>query len=152
MPNDANLSLLQATIASFRYWVPAVSDVARVAENEIDGVWRMAVTPLQAGACPFGVMLSRDGTFALTVNGVAYPEEPAETLDMFLPLAEAIVDGNVVQRHWSSANTGIPTRIESQVDAGRHAWRGMLTLPAAAVVPSDAEIVQDRHFLPYRRR
>ncbi len=70
MQDDAFRSRLQATIAALRYWVPAVSDAARVEERDADGSWQLAVRPLFKSACPFTLTLSSNHTWGLAINGV----------------------------------------------------------------------------------
>ena len=115
LDEKAYLSRLQATIASLRYWKPAISDAARVEESEADGTWQFSVSPHVASACPFSFTLSRTGLFSLTINGEHYAERPVESLDLFVTLAEAIVEGRVIERCWSSPLTGIQTHVASLV-------------------------------------
>lgn len=155
MPDDdAYRSRLQATITSLRYWVPAVSDAARVEESEADGAWQLSVRPLFKAACPFSLTLSVDGTYRLCVDGVTYPDRPVNSLDVFLPMAEAISEGRVVHRRWVSPNTGIETQIETIVDLGNgNVWSAVRRLSAAdGLADIEDGIRQDQHFLPYRRR
>lgn len=153
MSDDAFISRLQATIAALRYWVPAISDAARVEERDADGSWQVSVRPLFKAACPFTLALSSDRTWGLAINGVSYDKQPIETLEMFQPLVEAISEGRVVHRRWLSAKTGLETCVETIVDlGGGQTWTGehftSTILPAA-----DGDLIcEDHHFLPYRRR
>ena len=151
--DDAFRSRLQATIAALRYWVPAVSDAARVEERDSDGTWQLSVRPLFKAACPFTLTLASDHTWGLAINGVAYARQPIESLDMFQPLVEAISEGRVVHRRWLSTNTGLETQVETIVDLGNgQTWTGEHAIAAHASVADGEVISEDHHFLPYRRR
>ena len=152
--SDDDLSRLQVVIASLRYWVPSIKDAARVVESEASGTWQIAVRPLFKEACPFVLKLSTGMSYAITLDGNAYPERPIESLDSLLPLVEAITDGHVVRRRWLSPNTGVAYQVETIVKLANGAiWRGLLKDPNTGP-GQDPEygIQQDRHYLPYRRR
>lgn len=152
-PDDAFLARLQATIASLRYWVPTIADTAHVEELDTPESWKLAATPKVSAACPFELLLRGDQHYDILIAGEAFEDLPIESLDMFVPLVEAIAAGRVVQRIGSSAATGTDYWIETVVglDAGEP-WRqrrALAALPAGAA--SDDLIVTERHFLPYRR-
>jgi hypothetical protein len=154
MSDDADFPRLQATIASLRYWVPAISHAAKVEESESNGIWQLTVRPLFREACPFILKLSHKGWYSLTLDGIAFPERPVESLDIFLPLAEAITEGHVLRRRWVSPNTGLPYLVETIVKlTNGSSWSGMLRQSDAdGGGDADYGIRQDRHYLPYRRR
>lgn len=152
MSDDVALSRLQATIAALRYWVPSIKDAARVDESETDGCWRLSVRPLFREACPFILQISSSGRYSLTLDGVTFPERPVESLDVFLPLAEAITDGQVIRRRWFSPNTGVSYQVETIIKLPNGAaWNGVLRQSDGNGGDGDYGIRQDRHYLPYRR-
>jgi hypothetical protein len=151
MTDDVFRHGLQATIEGLRYWVPSVHDLARIAEEDTPSFWRLDVRPGVAGACPFELVLHADGRYDAIVAGEAYQDRPMTSLGMFLPWAQAITDGRVVQRRWVSSSTGALWSVDTLVTLdGGTVWRnGELT---ASVKPSAAACeAHDRHFLPYRR-
>jgi len=151
---DLFRSRLETTIASLRYWVPDISDTARVEESDGYGIWRLKVRPNLDSACPFTLELSNNGQYGLTIAKDTFSERPVETLDMFLPIAEAIADGRVLQRRWSSPYTGVETHVETIIMlANGTTWQALRPLPGAGSIRNPADsICRDRCFLPYRRR
>lgn len=152
-PDDAFLARLQATIASLRYWVPTIADTARVEELDTPVSWKLAATPKASAACPFELLLRGDQRYDILIAGEAFEDLPIESLDMFVPLVEAIAAGDVCQRIASSAATGTDHWIETVVTLRPgETWRQrrvIAPLPSGAG-PADL-IVTERHFLPYRR-
>ena len=153
LPNDAMYSRLRATIESLRYWVPTIADVARVAESETPAQWKVAITPNIESACPLELALGSTQRYTLTIAGESYSDRAIVSLDLFLPLLEAISEGRVVQRRWVSLATGAVRAIETIVTlADGSTWRDGRTLEAVvAAIPRESTERHDRHFLPYRR-
>lgn len=136
---------LQGTIEGLRYWVPSISDVARVSENGGEDFWHLTVVPRVAGACPFELLLRHDQRYDMILSGQTYENLLVSDLETFLPLTEAIIEGHVVQRRWSSTRTGALVAIETLIFApGASAWQ-------AGVRPASGCESRDHHFLPYRR-
>jgi hypothetical protein len=152
-PDEVFLYLLQSTIASLRYWVPAVADAAQVDEDERPGRWRMSVKPNVPGACPVELTLRSNKRFDCVIAGEAYDNRVISSLDDFVPLVEAIAQGQVIQRHRISSTTGAPLDIETIVHLpGGREWRQRrYNGTSAPVSPPEAGEFRDRHFLPYRR-
>ena len=152
-PDDAYLARLQAEIASLRYWVPTIADAAHVEDFDSPDYWKLAVIPHVAAACPFELLLRADQRYDVVIAGEAYEDLKIESLDLFVPLVEAIALGHVVQRDLASAATGQSHAIETVVTLAKGApWRQRRVL--AALPPdtgTDDIIVTERHFLPYRR-
>lgn len=148
--DDVYRSRLQATIASLKYWVPEIKDVAEVVEETERDFWKVRVDPRVAGACPFELMLRTDRKHDLIIAGELYEERPTGTLDVFLPLVEALAQGRVIQRRQFAAATIMPLSIDTIVTfADGTVWQAGRALGAAAA-PVES-ITRDRHFLPYRR-
>lgn len=161
LSEDVYRSRLQTTIASLKYWVPTIIDVANVNETETDEFWKLNVSPKVAGACPFEILLRSDQHYDMLVAGEAYESLPMESFDLFLKLAQAICDGNVVQRLSHSTATGKPTGIATIVRLpGGEEWQHGRRFNEDAADDGDAEnqfadhedeVHMNRFFLPYRR-
>lgn len=152
-PDDAYLARLQATIASLRYWVPTIADVAHSEELDSPEYWKLAITPSAAAACPFELLLRADEHYDVLIAGEAFEDLSITSLDLFVPLAEAIASGSVVQRLSHSAATGTPYRVETVITlANGDVWRQTRQVARApARSGPDDMITTERHFLPYRR-
>ena len=83
----------------------------------------------------------------------SYESRPIESFDWFLPFADAIADGQVVQRHWISRLTGLERSVETLVTmAGGSIWRdGRGASPRMPTLEDDGTELRERRFLPYRR-
>lgn len=153
LPDDVYRSRLEAAIAGLRYWLPTVSDVATVTEAEGSGFWKMSVTPKAANACPFELVLRADQRHDLVIAGETFEDLPTKSLDIFVPLVEAIAEGRVVRCHWKSGATGAETAVETIVTLsdGREWSSARMLTPLASDNP-DGVIAAARHFVPYHRR
>jgi hypothetical protein len=152
--DDVYRSQLQGTIAGLKYWIPEIKDVAHVTEETNLDFWKVSVTPHVAGACPFELMLRTDRKHDLSIAGELYEERPTSTLDVFLPLVQAIAAGQLVQRRLFAKATHLPLSIDTIVSMSDgttwQAGRALSAQPAAAAGAAEIE-TRDRHFLPYRR-
>lgn len=152
LPDDVFRSRLEATVAALRYWVPTVSDAAKVTETAGDGYWKLAVRPFVATACPFDLMLRADQRYDITIAGETFEDLPVESLETFVPLITAIAEGRVVQRLRIAEASGRPLSLETIVrfpDSKLWSASRSLAPPAAAREPET--LLKDKHFLPYRR-
>lgn len=153
LSDDVFRSRLETTIASLRYWVPQIADAARIEESEGEGFWRISVTPKVFGACPFELMLRSSQHYDLVLGTETYEELPIESFDLFLPLAEAITAGRVVQRRTVSAATGAVVEVESIIRlADGRIWHERRVIEPLANAASDDGL--EKHgaaFLPYHR-
>lgn len=143
--DDAYRHGLQGIVEGLRYWVPAIADVAHIAEDGGADFWHLNITSRMPGGCPFEMLLRHDQTYDMVIAGETYEYLPVPSLAMFLPMAEAIIDGRVVQRHWISRQTG-----------ARHAIETLVFLSDGSTwcegnKPDGSCENRDRHFLPYRR-
>ena len=153
LPDDVFRSRLQATITALRYWAPSIADAARVEETEAGDYWKLIVTPMVPSACPFELILHADQRYDIAIADETYESRPIDSFDWFLPFAEAIAEGNVVQRHWISRLTGLERSVETLVTLpnggiwceSRGANHRMPTLD------DDGTELRERRFLPYRR-
>ena len=151
--HDVYRSRLQTVVESLRYWIPSVADAARVEEMESPGYWKMIVTPRVSGACPFELLLRTDRRFDIMIGGETYEDLEMMPFEEFLPLAEAISQGRVLQRRWVSTATRALREVETLVTFAKgKVWsQSRIEKAVADHVPRDAAERQDRHFLPYRR-
>ncbi len=94
-----------------------------------------------------------DQRYDIAVGDESYESLPIESFDVFLPFAEAIAEGNVVQRRWISRLTGLERSVETLVTlAGGGIWRE--ARGEAHGTPSledDGTELRERRFLAYRR-
>ena len=153
MIDDRYRAKLQATIEALRYWVPTISDSASIAETDSADYWRIDVSPHIANTCPFELILRTDGYHDLIVAGEASEDQPTDDLDPFVPLAQAISNGRVIQKIAHSAATQTPLSIETIVMLPKGStWKRFRELDAASSVGIRNEtVVETRHFLPYKR-
>lgn len=149
---DVYRSRLQATIASLRYWVPTIADAARIEQTEGHDFWKLSVTPAVPAACPFELMLRADQHFDLSIAGEIFEDQPVASLDLFVPLVEAIAAGRIIQRETESVATAAPLTIETRVAlADGSVWSKLRQLPGGGAIDTRDTMIRDRHFIPYRR-
>ena len=150
LPDDVFRTKLDRTIAALRQWSGALTDCARLEEQDASRYWRLAVRPLAVGACPVEMILHHRQRCDLAIGDESYEDRPVEEFDLLLPLAESIAAGRVLTRHKSSANTGAALAIETHVRlADGQIWQADRRLRPRAV--PGRTILEDRWFLPYRR-
>ena len=151
LSDDVFRSRLLATIESLRYFVPSVADVARSEENSGQGFWKVTMTPHTLGACPIELMLHGTQRYDMMIAGETYEDREISTLDLFIPLMEAISEGRVVERTWISLTTGAKVGRETIVTLGNGTrWQDGSGLHAVHGQEENLRW-EDRHFLPYRR-
>ena len=152
LSDDAYRAKLEQTIASLMAWTGFVADVARIEEAASGTGWRLALAPRSPQACPVEIVLRADQQYDVTIAGETYADHPVSSLDMFLPLVEAITDGRVVKRRVSSSVTGLARSVSTLVTLadGRVLENGRLGA-APNSLPADSQIeIRDTHYLPYR--
>lgn len=143
--DDVYRHTLLGTIEGLRYWVPSIADVAHVAEGGGPDYWHLDVAPKIPGGCPFEILLRHDQHYDMVLAGQNYEFLPVTSLAIFLPLAEAIVEGRAVQRRWSSTSTGVLCATETLV----HLQDGTTWREGGS--GGDGSESRDHHFLAYRR-
>jgi hypothetical protein len=153
LPDDVFRSRLQATITALRYWAPSIADTAHLEETETGDYWKIIVTPTVPSACPFELILHADQRYDLAIAEETYESRPIETFDWFVPFAEAIAGGNVVQRHWVSRLTGLERSVETLVTLPNGGiWReGRGESHSLPTLDDYGTELRERRFLPYRR-
>ena len=145
-PEGPRTASVEVTIEQIRYWVPTIADVASTVEARDGQSWLLSIEPHLPAACPVAIALRQDGRFDISLAGETYEDRALQSLEHLVLLLERIADGDVVQRRWVSAATGVPQGIETFVglEAGL-LWRN-------GPEPDGGVERRDRHFLPYRRR
>lgn len=153
LPDDLFRTRLQATITALRYWAPSIADAAHVDQAETGDFWKIAVKPTITSACPFELILHADQRYDLAIADETYENRPIETFELFLPCAEAIAEGSVVQRHWVSRLTGLERSVETLVTlANGGIWREARgAINGMPSLEDDGTELRERRFLPYRR-
>jgi hypothetical protein len=146
------------TIAELSAWTGFVADVAHVEMGEIGDAWRIALTPHIRTACPVELLLRDDQRYDVRIAGETYEDRPIASLEMFLPVLQAIVDGRVVTRETYSALTGSLRDVETIVrlpdgtvfhqrkQNGADQLAGQPPANGAPIIE-----VRDRHYVPYHR-
>jgi len=154
LPDDVFRSRLQATITALRYWAPSIADTARLDEQETADFWCLKVSPRVPSACPFEMILYTDQRYDIAVAGESYDNRPIESFEWFVPFAEAVAEGNIVQRRWISRFTGLERAIETVVTLPNGGiWREANdSRPITPTLADDGAELRERRFLPYRRR
>ena len=143
--DDVYRHTLQGTIEGLRYWVPSIADVAHISEDGGPDFWHLQVAPKSTGGCSFEMLLRHDQHYDLVLADQSYEFLPVPSLAIFMPLAEAIIEGRVVQRRWSSTQTGALRAVETLIKLGDGSiWR-------EGSQPDEGCESRDHHFLPYRR-
>lgn len=152
--DDRYRAKLQAAIASLEYWIPSIGDCAWIAETNDVAYWRVNVQPHVDGACPFELVIRSDGYHDMMIAGEGYEDQPTDDLDLFVPLAQAIADGDVTHRTYTSTATRMPLAVEIIVQlANGTTWRRRRELATGLSGDAPHEtIARDHHFLPYKRR
>ena len=150
LPDDPYKTKLERTIASVKAWTGFVADVARIEAAEVGDGWRLSLQPHSSRACPVEIVLRRDQTCDLAIGGETYRNWPLPSLDVVLPLMEAVSEGRVVTRHTVSATTGLLREVSTIV---RLADGTVIEQrrDGAAGMPLGSVEGRDTHYLPYRR-
>ena len=152
LSDDTYRAKLDQLIASVRAWTGFVADVARVEVAEQGETWRIALSPKFGNTCPAEIMLRPGQTWDLTIGGQLFKDRALGSLEVVLPLLEAIAEGRVVTRIAASATTGLVHSVGTVVTLAN----GTRFMEEQAVIELPAGIeprleVSERHFLPYRR-
>lgn len=150
---DTHSLKLQQLIASLRAWTGFVADVARVEVSEVGAAWRVSLKPMAASACPLEILLDSGKVRCdLKVADETYHDWPLPSLDIVLPLIEAVTEGRVVTRHTTSAATGLSLSVATLIKlADGRVLETSLASDAAGEVAAGSIERRDTHYLPYRR-
>ena len=151
LSDDVFRSRLQAIVESLRYFVPSIADVARSEETSAVDFWKLSLAPHTSGACPVELILHGTQRYDVMIAGEAYEDREISSLELFVPLLEAITGGLVVERTWFSLATGATVARETMVTLAKgKLWQDGSGL--SAIRGHEEKFRRDdRHFLPYRR-
>lgn len=151
LATDAYLAKLEQTIASLKAWTGFIADVAAIETGEGSSSWRLVIRPKAPQACPVELLLRHDQLYDIAVASEVYEDQPADDLELFLPLLEAIAEGRVVTRTEQSRVTGAVYAVETRIaTAAGKSWVRRRALPAARLADPEQTIFTDRHYTPYR--
>lgn len=143
---------LQAAVKHLRAWAAEYSDCADVVDEDTPDYWRLSVAPHAPSACPVELVLHRDQRFDAQIGDEVYESRDVTGFEEFAPLLEAVASGRVVTRTWTTLGTGAVHSVETIVGAEpRPICDERANSVVANVVPREACVAKDRHWLPYRR-
>lgn len=151
--DDIHRLKLQQLVASIRAWTGFVADVARVEVSEEGSAWRVALQPIAATACPIELVLDAGNSRCdLKIADEIYEDWPLPSLDVVLPLIQAVAEGRVVTRRTSSAATGLALSVSTLIKLAN----GEVLKPCHGFAPADGESsgaieARDTHYVPYRK-
>ena len=148
--DDAYRNELHALIRELRAWIEGFAEIVEYEATEAADYWRLAVMPRAATACPIELILHRNQRYDMTIGRETYEDRPIESLGLFQPLLQAIVEGHVITRTWTTLATGAHHSVETIVDLGGEIWRAEHVNPDIATVAGrDQCAARDRHYAAY---
>ena len=151
LATDAYLAKLEQTIASLKAWTGFIADVASVETSDGASSWRLVIRPKAPQACPVELLLRHDQLYDIAGASEVYEDQPADDLELFLPLLEAVAEGRVVTRTEQSKATGAVYAVETRIAAAAgRTWVRRRELPAARLADPEQTVFADRHYTPYR--
>lgn len=150
--NDAFRNELHSTIRGLRTWADSLNGVAEVDISEADDHWRLNLVPHGTAACPVELVLYSDQRYDCAIGSETYEDQPATDLASLLPLLQAIVDGRLVTRSWTTVATGAHLATATIVNTPGGPWmREHVNATLERIADRDAAAVRDRHYAPYAR-
>lgn len=151
--DDRYRAKLQAAIASLRYWIPSISDVATMNESDNSDYWRLGVEPHVKGGCPFEIVVRSDGFHDIMIDGEVYEDQPSDDLDLFLAFAQGVARGDVIRRRFLTSAAEREVAVETIVALGNgRTWSRSRDLVALSKHGEIGDlIIADHRYLPYRR-
>ena len=153
LPDDVFRSRLQSTITALRYWAPSIADAARIEEAETEQLLEDHRHADAAERLPVRADPACRPALDLAIADETYENRPIESFDWFVPFADAIADGQVVQRHWISRLTGLERSVETLVTLpGGGIWREARGEPSPDAVARGRRDGAARAPLPAYRR
>ena len=155
LPDDTYRSKLNVITQQFDSWAQKYKDSASIETTRVDGIWRIESVPKTFGACPFELAIRDDQKFDIALGEELYEDRAIESigaLELFPKLAQAIACANIVQRRRLSASTNLILSTETEIrlpDSGN--WTDAQILAPEFDRESDDLIIEETHFLPYKR-
>ncbi len=143
---------LQQVVASIKAWSGFVADVARVETHDEGHGFRLAMQPSTPGACPIEMLLDGDRLECdLKIGGETYEDLELPSLDVVLPLVEAVAEGRVMTRLTRSAVTGMRIGSDTLIELADGTRIVLPPTPFGSVAGDAAVETRSQHFLPYRK-
>lgn len=143
---------LQEVVASIKAWSGFVADVARVETHDEGHGWRLAMQPSTPGACPIEMLLDGNKLECdLKIGGETYEDLELPSLDVVLPLVEAVADGRVMTRVTRSAVTGMRIGSDTLIRLADGTEFVLSPTPVDDFADDTAVETRSLHFLPYRK-
>jgi hypothetical protein len=150
LADDVFRTKLGETTAALEGWAKKMGPFAQVERSETN--WRIKLVPPVPNACPCELILRRDQRFDLAIGEETYEDFPVRDLDLFLPLLEAVVAGNVSTKRWVSSATGLEYQVETVVPLpDGTSWRADRRNPLAPDPPEINLECEGRQYVPYFR-
>ena len=154
LQDDAFRARLRSAIGQIKATLGRLGSVAHVEQSETDSYWRIAVEPAARNACHFELIVHVERQlFDIVIGPEAYESCPIDD-DALLPgMVQAIVNGDVTTRRWTSANTGALHSVDTIVPLpdGTDWQRSRLEGPAARAIPPASRLSEDHRYAPYAR-
>ncbi len=154
LQDDAFRAGLRSAIGQIKARLSRLAGVARIDETETGLYWRIAVEPHAENACSFELIVDLERqSFDIVIGPESYESCPIDDAALLPAIVEAIVNGDVTTRRWSSANTGAPHSVDTIVPLpdGSDWQRARLEGPAAHAIPPASRLSEDHHYAPYAR-
>ena len=152
LSDDVFRTKLSATFADLLRTAEQLSDVADIGHSQTREFVRLSLLPHARGACPVEIMLRTDQLYDISIGTEFYEDCRIRSFETFVPLIEAIANGDVIQRRHVSAITGSARSTETLVRLpGGDVWRKGRDYRAAVPIPDDGTVFEDRRYVTYRR-
>lgn len=154
LQDDAFRAGLRSAIGQIKANLARLASVARIDETETAKYWRIAVEPHAESACSFELIVHLERqSFDIVIGPESYESCSIDGAALLPAMVEAIVNGDVTTRRWSSANTGAPHSVDTIVPLpdGSDWQRSRLEGSAARAVPPASRICEDHRYGPYAR-
>ena len=151
-PQDVFNRAYDTTTADIDAWLATLDGVAAIEREKTDQYWRVRLRPREASACPIELMLSRAQVFDCDIGDESVAGQRIVDLGLFLPLLEAVADGLVILRSWSSLATGSVIVREQIVLLGPDQTWSVRRMVRAGTAATEATAVADDHvYVGYAR-
>jgi hypothetical protein len=149
LPDDVFRDRLERTLVEIEAAVAKVRDFAAIDIAANPAYWRLEVVPVEAGACPFELIISADQTFSLKLANEAYEGLPIERLEFFPHLVHAVEQGHVerISKHSTLTDALVAVAMRVTLAPDWHWQRERRIVPQTT-----SEEWRTQPYLPYRRR
>ncbi|MEQ1697051.1 MAG: hypothetical protein ABL901_14540 [Hyphomicrobiaceae bacterium] len=152
LSDDVFRAQLSTTFADLLRTAERFTDVADLGQAQTREFVRLSMMPHARGACAVEIMLRADQHYDIAIGTEFYEDCRIQRFETFVPLIEAIAQGDVIQRRHVSAITGTERSIETLVQLpGGDVWRKGHDYTVALAIPDDGTLFDDRRYVAYRR-